>query len=128
MTLSMYQAAIPPLTHSLSNLVSILSKAADHAEAKKIDPAVLISTRLYPDMFPLSRQVQIASDIARRGVARLAGVEAPAIEDNEVSFSDLSNRLQETIAYLKTFTADQIDGTETKSIFSQSKTKKASPE
>ncbi|MFZ4666193.1 MAG: DUF1993 domain-containing protein [Prochlorotrichaceae cyanobacterium] len=116
MTLSMYQAAIPPLTHSLSNLVSILSKAADHAEAKKIDPAVLISTRLYPDMFPLSRQVQIASDIARRGVARLAGVEAPAIEDNEVSFSDLSNRLQETIAYLKTFTADQIDGTETKSI------------
>jgi hypothetical protein len=116
MTLSMYQAAIPPLTHSLSNLVTILSKAADHAEAKKIDPAVLISTRLYPDMFPLSRQVQIASDIARRGVARLAGVEAPAIEDNEVSFSDLSNRLQETIAYLKTFTADQIDGTETKSI------------
>ena len=116
MTLSMYQAAIPPLTQTLSNLVNILNKAADHAEAKKIDPAVLINTRLYPDMFPLSRQVQIASDIARRGVARLAGVEAPSMEDNEVSFSDLSNRLHETIAYLKTFTADQIDGTETKSI------------
>jgi len=116
MTLSMYQAAIPPLSHSLSNLISILHKAADHAEAKKIDPAVLINSRLYPDMFPLSRQIQIASDVARRGVARLAGVEAPSIEDNEVSFADLSNRLQETIAYLKTFTPDQIDGTESKSI------------
>lgn len=116
MTLSMYQAAIPPLTQSLSNLISILHKAADHAEAKKIDPAVLINSRLYPDMFPLSRQIQIASDVARRGVARLAGVEAPSIEDNEVSFADLSNRLQETIAYLKTFTPDQIDGTESKSI------------
>jgi len=116
MTLSMYQAAIPPLSHSLSNLISILHKAADHAEAKKIDPAVLINSRLYPDMFPLSRQIQIASDVARRGVARLAGVEAPSIEDNEVSFADLSNRLQEAIAYLKTFTPDQIDGTESKSI------------
>ena len=99
-----------------SPTISILHKAADHAEAKKIDPAVLINSRLYPDMFPLSRQIQIASDVARRGVARLAGVEAPSIEDNEVSFADLSNRLQETIAYLKTFTPDQIDGTESKSI------------
>jgi len=116
MTISMYQVAVPSVVRSLNNLVAILEKAADHAEAKKIDPAVLINSRLYPDMFPLSRQIQIASDVARRGVARLAGVEAPSIEDNEVSFADLSNRLQETIAYLKTFTPDQIDGTESKSI------------
>jgi len=116
MTISMYQVAVPSVVRSLNNLVAILEKAAAHAEAKKIDPAVLINSRLYPDMFPLSRQIQIASDVARRGVARLAGVEAPSIEDNEVSFADLSNRLQETIAYLKTFTPDQIDGTESKSI------------
>ena len=116
MTLSMYQAAIPPLVHTLSNLVGILEKGAAHAEAKKIEPAVLISTRLYPDMFPLARQVQIASDIARRGAARLAKIEAPKMEDNEATFPELIARLQETIAYLKTFTPEQIDGTETKSI------------
>lgn len=112
----MYQAAVPPLTHSLSNLVGILEKGAAYAEAKKIEPAVLLNTRLYPDMFPLSRQVQIASDIARRGVARLAGVEAPTWEDKETTFAELVARLQETLSYLKTFTPEQIDGTETKSI------------
>ncbi len=116
MTLSMYQAAIPPLMHSHSNLVGILKKGAAHAEAKKIEPAVLLSTRLYPDMFPLTRQVQIASDVARRGVARLAESEAPKMEYNEATFPELIGRLQETIAYLKTFTPEQIDGTETKSI------------
>ena len=70
MALSMYQATIPPLVHSLSNLVGILEKGAAYAEAKKMEPSVLLSTRLYPDMFPLRRQVQIASDIARRGAAR----------------------------------------------------------
>ena len=116
MTLSMYQAAIPPLVHSLSNLVGILSKGETYAEEKKIEPSVLLGSRLYPDMFPLTRQIQIASDIARRGVARLAGREAPKIEDKESSFPELKARLQETIAYLKTFTPEQIDGTETKSI------------
>lgn len=116
MTLSMYQAAIPPLTHTLNSLVGILEKGATHAEAKKIEPGVLIGFRLYPDMFPLSRQVQIASDIARRGVAKLAGVEAPTMEDNETTFPELIARLQKTIAYLKTLTPEQIDGTEAKSI------------
>ncbi|ACB53847.1 unknown [Crocosphaera subtropica ATCC 51142] len=116
MTLSMYQAGIPPLTRTLNNLVGILEKGAAYAEAKKIDPTVLIQFRLYPDMFPLSRQVQIASDIARRGVARLAGVEAPTIEDTETTFPELINRLQKTIAYLETLTPEQIDGTETKII------------
>ena len=116
MTLSMYQAAIPPLAHSLNNLAGILEKGAAHAEAKKIEPAVLLGSRLYPDMFPLLRQVQITSDIARRGVARLAGTEAPAIEDNETTFPEAIARLQKTIEYLKTFTPEQIDGTEAKSI------------
>ncbi len=116
MTLSMYQAAIPPLIHTLSNLVGILEKGGAYAEAKKIEPEVLLSTRLYPDMFPLTRQIQIASDIARRGTARLADMEAPSMDDNESSFPELSNRLKETINYLNNFNPEQIDGSETKSI------------
>jgi hypothetical protein len=116
MTISMYQAAVPSLIRSLNNLAAILEKSAAHAEARKIDPAVLINSRLYPDMFPLGRQVQIASDVARRGAARLAGLEAPAFEDNETTFPELVERLQKTIAYLKTLTPAQIDGSEEKSI------------
>ena len=116
MTISMYQACVPPLIHSLSNLAAILEKGAAHAEAKKIDPSVLIGTRLYPDMFPLSRQVQIASDVARRGAARLAEVEAPKIEDNETTFPELIARLQQTTSYLETLTPNMIDGSEEKSI------------
>lgn len=116
MTLSMYQAAIPPMTRSLNSLIGILEKGAAYAEAKKIEPQVLIGFRLYPDMFPLSRQVQIASDIARRGAARLAGVEAPAMEDKETTFPELITRLKDTVAYLETLTPEQIDGTEKKTI------------
>ncbi len=82
MTITMYQASIPSLIRSLNNLAAILEKGAAHAEARKIDTAILINSRLYPDMFPLVRQVQIASDIARRGAARLAGLEVPNLEDN----------------------------------------------
>ncbi len=116
MTISMYQASVPSLIHALNNLAVILEKGAAHAEAKKVDPVVLLNSRLYPDMFPLGRQVQIASDIARRGAARLAGLEAPKLEDNETTFPELIARLQNVIAYLKTLTADQIDGSEEKSI------------
>lgn len=116
MTISMYQASVPPLIRSLNNLAAILEKSAAHAEAKKIDPAVLINSRLYPDMFPLGRQVQIASDIARRGAARLSGLEAPKLEDNETTFPELIERLQKTTAYLETLTPEQIDGSEDKSI------------
>ena len=116
MTISMYQACVPPLIHSLNNLAAILQKGAAHAEAKKIDPSVLINSRLYPDMFPLVKQVQIASDIARRGAARLAGSEAPNIEDNETTFPELIARLQKTTSYLETLTPDVIDGSEEKSI------------
>lgn len=116
MKISMYQASIPPLVRSLTNLAAILEKGAAHAEAKKIDPSVLIATRLYPDMFPLSKQVQIASDIARIGAAKLAGLEAPKIEDNETTFPELIARIENTTSYLETLTPDVIDGSEEKSI------------
>lgn len=116
MTISMYQASVPPLIRTLINLTVILEKGATHAETKKIDSSVLINSRLYPDMFPLSKQVQIASDISRKGIARLAGVEPPTMEDNETTFSELITRTHNTIEYLKTFQPDQIDGTEENTI------------
>jgi uncharacterized protein len=116
MTISMYQASVLPLVRSLSNLAAILEKGADHAEIKKIDPVVLINSRLYSDMFALAKQVQIASDVARRGVARLAGSEAPKVEDDETTFAQLITRLQNTTAYLQTFKPEDIDGSESKSI------------
>jgi uncharacterized protein len=116
MSISMYQASIPLLANSLKNLAVILEKGAAYAEAKKVDQAVLLNSRLFPDMFPLVRQVQVASDIARRGVARLAGLDAPPIEDKEVTFGELVDRLQKTVAYLETFTPTQIDGSEEKVI------------
>jgi uncharacterized protein len=116
MTISMYQASVPPIIRSLNNLIAILKKGAAHAEAKKIDPVVLINSRLYPDMLPLSKQVQIASDVTRRGAARLAGSEAPAMADTETTFPELIDRIQRTIAYLETLTPESIDGSETKTI------------
>lgn len=116
MTLSMYQAAVPPLCRTLTNLGAILDKGAAYAEAKGIEPKVLLETRLFPDMFPLVRQVQIASDVARRGAARLAGVEAPDMEDTETTFAELMTRLNIAIDYLKTLSPEQIDGTETSTI------------
>ena len=92
MKLSMYDAAVPVSIRAMNNLAVILEKAAAHAEARKIDPAVLIQSRLFPDMFPLGRQVQIACDTAKYGPARLAGAEAPAYEDNETSFAELVAR------------------------------------
>lgn len=116
MTISMYQASVPSLIRTLTNLIGILEKGAASAEARKIDPTVLVNSRLYPDMLPLARQVQIASDIARKGVARLAGGEAPKLEDQETTFPELIDRLHTTIAFLETFTPDQIDGSEGKTI------------
>ena len=116
MTISMYQASVPVLIRTLNNLVGILEKGAKYAETKKIDPSVLINSRLFPDMFPLSRQVQIASDIAKRGVAQLAGIEAPKFEDTETTFPELIDRIQKTISYLNTFKPEQIDGSEEKTI------------
>ena len=116
MKISMHQTSVPVFIHMLNNLAAILEKAAAHAEAKKIDPAVLINSRLAPDMFPLSRQVQIATDGAKGCAARLAGMEPPRYEDNESTFPELIARLRKTIDYLATFTPAQIDGSEEKTI------------
>lgn len=112
MSISMYQASVPAFIRMLNNLAAILDKALAHADARKIDPAVLLGSRLYPDMLPLVRQVQIASDTAKGCAARLAGVEPPKYEDNEQTFADLAARIQKTVAYLETFSAEQIDGSE----------------
>jgi hypothetical protein len=116
MTISMYQISVPPLTHSLSNLVNILEKGLDYQTEKKLEESALINFRLYPDMFPLKKQVQIASDISRRGIAKLAEAEAPVMEDNETTFAELIERTKNSIAYLETFKPEQIDGSETKTI------------
>lgn len=116
MTISMYQASVPVCIRSLNNLVGILEKGATYAETKKIDSSVLVNSRLFPDMFPLSRQVQIASDIAKRGAAQLASTEAPKFEDNETTLPQLIDRVQKTISYLDTFKPEQIDGSEEKTI------------
>jgi len=116
MTISMYQASAPRFINTLSNLSLILDKAAAHAEAKKIDPLVLTSARLFPDMFALTRQVQIATDQAKGSMARLAGVEIPKYEDNEQTFPELKERIAKTIEFVKSFKPEQIDGTEDKEI------------
>jgi hypothetical protein len=116
MKLSMYQASVSAFTRQLNNLAAILEKGAAHVDAKKIDPKVLINSRLYPDMFPLVRQVQIATDTARAGAARLAAVEVPAQEDNETTFAELVARVRKTISYLETLKADQFEGSEDRTV------------
>ena len=116
MAISMYQASAPVFAKGLANMKSILEKAAAHAAAKKIDETVFVTARLFPDMLPLSKQVQIASDFARGTTARLAGSEPPAMEDNEKTLADLIARVDKTLDYLKTFTAAQIDGSEARQI------------
>jgi uncharacterized protein len=116
MKLSMYQASVTAFTRQLNNLLAILDKAAAHADAKKIDPKVLINSRLFPDMFPLVRQIQIATDTARGGAARLAGVEVPAQEDTETTFPELVARIRKTVSYLETLKAEQFEGSEDRTV------------
>jgi hypothetical protein len=119
MALSMYQASVPVFARGLTNLQGILTKAAAHAAAKKIDESAFIHARLFPDMLPLSRQIHIATDFARGTVARLAGTEPPKWEDNEATFAELIARVERTIAAVKGFTAAQIDGSETRQVTRQ---------
>ncbi len=114
--ISMYQASVPRFINILGNFSGILDKAQAHIEAKKIADASLTAFRLFPDMLPLAMQVQIACDTAKGVVARLAGVEIPAYDDNEKTLADLKARVAKTIAFLQTFTPAQIDGTEEKAI------------
>lgn len=112
----MYAITIPPMLRSLVNLRAILEKAVAYADLKKIEPSVLVNARLYPDMFPLSRQIQIATDVAKGAAARLAGEEPTKFEDNESTFPELIARIDKTITLLKSFTADQINSSEDKTI------------
>ena len=116
MKISMYQTSIPTYTRVLNNLVAVLEKGAAHAEARKIDPTALLNARLYPDMFPFTRQVQLAADTAISGAARLAGTEVPVQESNESSFAELATRIRKTIAQLEAFRPEQLDGTEDKTV------------
>jgi hypothetical protein len=116
MSISMYQASIPVLIRGLENLSHILDKGAAHAEAKKVDPSVFITARLYPDMFALARQVQIASDTAKGAASRLSGIENPSYADTEATFPELQQRIAKTIDFLKSIKPEQIDGSEQKAV------------
>jgi hypothetical protein len=110
MSASLSQASIPVFVTGLNALSAILDKAAAYVSAKKVDPAVLLRWRLAPDMFDFTRQVQVVSDQARRGAARLAGVEPPSYSDTETSIDELKARLAKTAAYLQTLDRKAIDG------------------
>jgi len=116
MTVSMYQASAPIFVQFLTSLSAVLDKAAAHAEAKKIDPAVLLNTRLYPDMFPLARQVREATNHAASACGHVAGVDLPTFTNAEASISELKERIAKTIDFIKSLTPAQIDGTEDKEI------------
>ena len=116
MTISMYQASAPRFANTLKNLSTILDKAQAHVDAKKFDAAAFTSYRLYPDMFPMLRQVQAACDTAKGAVARLAGVEVPKHEDTEQTFADLKTRIAKTIDFIQSVQPAQVDGSEDKEI------------
>ncbi|CAG7857601.1 hypothetical protein MCAMS1_02490 [biofilm metagenome] len=116
MSLDMYQTSIPVFVRMLGNLSTILDKGAAHAKANNIDPSVFINARLAADMYPLSRQVQIATDMVKGCAARLAGLEVPSYEDNEATFSELQERIAKTMAFLQSFNAEQINGSEERTV------------
>src|SRR5580704_16727176 len=116
MPISMYQASVPHFIRTLENLSNILDKAAAWAEARKIDPLVLTSARLAPDMFPLTRQVQIATDGAKGCAARLAGIEVPSYSDNEITFPELQTRIKKTVDFMHSVKPAQIEGSEERAI------------
>lgn len=112
MKISMYQASVPRLANLLENLSRILDKAQAHVDAGKIDLRTLMDDRLIDDMYPFSKQVQIACDKARSVVARLAGMEVPAYDDNERTLAELKARIERTVEFIRSVPAERIDGTE----------------
>lgn len=116
MSLSIYQISVPVFIRMLGNLSALLAKAEAHAQAKNIDPSVFLNARLAPDMFPLSRQVQIASDAAKGCGARLAGVDIPSFADDEKSFAELQARIAKTVDFLKGLKPEQFEGAENRDI------------
>jgi hypothetical protein len=116
MTISMSSASLPVFKTMLANLSHILDKGEAHAQARKFDPSVLLQYRLAPDMLPFTRQVLIACDGPKNGIARISGVEAPKFDDTESTFPELKARIQKTLDYLSSVPNDRIDGTEDKEI------------
>jgi hypothetical protein len=116
MTVAVYDISIPALSRGLTNLSALLDKAAAHAAAKKYDSMVLAQSRIYPDMHPLTRQVQIACDTAKGAAARLANVDVPKHEDTETTLDELKQRIAKTLDFLKTVTAEQVNSAEKRTI------------
>jgi hypothetical protein len=119
MTISMYQISVPVFVKMLTNLKGILDKAAAHAQTKKIDESVFLDARLYPDMFPFTRQVQLACDFGRGTGARLAGREPPAAGEGQKSFAELTALIDNAVDYLRSLNAAEIDGSEVRKIVRQ---------
>ena len=115
-TFSIYSASIPVFKQILNSLHNILDKAEAHAADKKIDPAALLQFRLFPDMLPFTRQIQIACDFAKGAAARLGGLDVPSYDDKEVTFAELKERIQKTLAYIDSVPQDTIEGSETRAI------------
>ena len=116
MTISMYKASVPVFLQFLTSLSAVLDKAAAYAEAKKVEPAVLLNTRLAPDMFPLVRQVRAATDHAINAGGRLSGADMPSFSNTETTIPELKDRIAKTIDFLKSLKPAQIDGSEDKAI------------
>ncbi|MDP3678946.1 MAG: DUF1993 domain-containing protein [Methylotenera sp.] len=114
--LSMFDATIPPLKRTLTNLSAILKKGEDYANTKKIEHAVLLNARLFPDMYPLMRQVQIATDMSKGAAARLDGHDVPKYEDNETTYAELQARIAKTIAFLDTIKPAQLEGSKARAV------------
>jgi hypothetical protein len=115
-TFSIYSASIPVFKQILNSLHNILDKAEAHATDKKIDPAALLQFRLFPDMLPFTRQIQIACDFAKGAAARLGGLDVPSYDDKEATFAELKERIQKTLAYIDSVPQDTIEGSETRAI------------
>jgi hypothetical protein len=116
MKLDMYQATVSPCVRALTNLSDILQKAMTYSSARKIDPAVLLGSRLYPDMLPLTMQIVIAGDIARGGAARLAGSEVPAFDGGKATFGELIEGIKRSVQYLETLKPEQFEGAEDRTV------------
>lgn len=116
MTMTAYDVSVPAFTQVLEALVGLVDKAEAHAQAKKIEPSVLLGSRLYPDMFPLVRQLQLTTDFAKGACARLAGVDVPGYQDTEASFADIRQRLKRTIEFIASLPRDKFAGAETRDV------------
>src|SRR3954454_2659863 len=114
--MSLYESTVPPLLQILGALSGLLTKAEAHCAAKNIKPEVLLTARLYPDMLPLTTQIQLASDFAAKGCARVTHGEVASTPDTEKTFAELRQRLANTIAYVKGYKPEQFDGTESRDV------------